>query len=106
MQRSSEIEQTNKANATRFIQAFNTDDWDTVREVVASNYVFHHPVGGTVQAGQEGMVSAWSGFKTSLPDSWHPIVTTLQYCFLHMATLLGSRIMAFHQQENGWNTVW
>lgn len=73
MQRSSEIEQTNKANATRFIQAFNTDDWKTVREVVAPNYVFHHPVGGTVQAGQEGMVSAWSGFKASLPDSWHPI---------------------------------
>jgi predicted ester cyclase len=73
VQRSSEIEQTNKATATRFIQAFNTDDWDTVREAVASNYVFHHPLGGTVQAGPEGMVSAWSGFKASLPDSWHPI---------------------------------
>ncbi|UCC58179.1 MAG: ester cyclase [Candidatus Bathyarchaeum sp.] len=64
---------TNRAVATRFIEAFNTDDWDTVREVVAPNYVFHHPVGGTVQAGPEGMVAAWSDFKSSLPDSWHPI---------------------------------
>ena len=43
-----------KEIATRFIHAFNTDDWDTVREVVAPNYVFHHPIGGTVQAGPEG----------------------------------------------------
>jgi predicted ester cyclase len=71
--RSSEIEQANKATAVRFIEAFNDDGWDTVREVVALNYVFHHPMGGTVQAGPEGMVSAWSGFKASLPDSWHPI---------------------------------
>jgi len=69
----SKITETNKAVATRFIEAFNTDDWDTVREVVAPNYVFHHPVGGTVQAGPEGMVAAWSGFKVALPDSWHPI---------------------------------
>jgi predicted ester cyclase len=69
----SSISETNKAVATRFIEAFNTDDWDTVREVVAPNYVFHHPVGGTVQAGPEGMVKAWSDFKAALPDSWHPI---------------------------------
>ncbi|MFX0198130.1 MAG: ester cyclase [Candidatus Hodarchaeota archaeon] len=65
--------ETNKVTATRFIEAFNTDDWDTVREVVASNYVFHHPDSGTVQAGPEGMVAAWSAFKNALPDSWHPI---------------------------------
>ena len=63
--------ETNKATATRFIEAFNTADWDTVREVVAPNYVFHHPVGGTVQAGPEGMVAAWSDFKAALPDAWH-----------------------------------
>jgi len=62
-----------KAAAIRFIHGFNDDDWDTVREVVASGFVFHHPVGGTVQAGPEGMVSTWSGFKTLSPDSWHPI---------------------------------
>lgn len=56
--------------ATQFIEAFNTDDWDIVRKVVAPNYVFHHPIGGTVQAGPEGMVAAWSFFKSSLPDSW------------------------------------
>ena len=65
--------ETQKGTATRFIEAFNTDDWDTVREVVAKEYVFHHPVGGTVQAGPEGMVGVWSDFKSSLPDSWHPI---------------------------------
>jgi predicted ester cyclase len=59
--------------ATQFIEAFNTDDWDTVRQVVAPNYIYHHPIGGTVQAGPEGMVAAWSSFKSSLPDSWHPI---------------------------------
>jgi len=62
-----------KVVATQFIEAFNTDDWDTVRQVVAPNYVFHHPVGGTVEAGPEGMVAAWAAFKSSLPDSWHPI---------------------------------
>jgi len=68
-----EIAEKNKMTATRFIEAFNTDDWDTVRDVVASDYVFHHPLGGTVQAGPEGMVAAWSVFKGALPDSWHPI---------------------------------
>jgi steroid delta-isomerase-like uncharacterized protein len=64
---------TNKVVATRFIDAFNTDDWDAVREVVAPDYVYHHPLGGTVQAGPEGMVKTWAGFKAALPDSWHPI---------------------------------
>ena len=62
-----------KEIATRYIHAFNTDDWDTVRELVAPNFTFHHPMGGTVQAGPEGMVGVWADFKASLPDSWHPI---------------------------------
>jgi predicted ester cyclase len=62
-----------KEIATRYIHAFNTDDWETVREVVAPNFTFHHPIGGTVQAGPEGMVGVWADFKASLPDSWHPI---------------------------------
>jgi predicted ester cyclase len=65
--------EANKAVATRFIEAFNTDDWDTVREVVAVDFVFHHPEGGTVAAGPEGMVAAWSAFKAAVPDGWHPI---------------------------------
>lgn len=52
----SDIIKINKAVATRYIEAFNTDDWATVREVVAPNFVYHHPDGGTVQAGPEGMV--------------------------------------------------
>jgi predicted ester cyclase len=63
----------NKETATRYIKAFNTDDWDTVRKVVASDFTFHHPIGGTVKAGPEGMIEVWVEFKTSLPDSWHPI---------------------------------
>jgi predicted ester cyclase len=66
-------EQTNKATAVRFIHGFNNDDWDAVREVVAPGFVFHHPLGGTVEAGPEGMVSTWAGFKQLSPDSWHPI---------------------------------
>ena len=54
--------ETNKTAATRFIDAFNTDDWDTVREVVAPNYVLTHPVPGTVQLGPEGMIAVWSHF--------------------------------------------
>jgi predicted SnoaL-like aldol condensation-catalyzing enzyme len=69
----SDIELANKVTAARFIGAFNTDDWDTVREVVADGFVFHHPIGGTVAAGPEGMVAAWAGFKNLSPDSWHPI---------------------------------
>ena len=65
--------ENNRTVATQFIEAFNTNDWDTVRKVVAPDYVYHHPIGGTVQAGPEGMVAAWSSFKSSLPDSWHPI---------------------------------
>jgi len=67
------IGERKRAIATQFIEAFNTDDWDTVRKVVTPDYVYHHPIGGTVLAGPEGMVAAWSSFKSSLPDSWHPI---------------------------------
>ena len=63
----------NKETATKYIEAFNTDDWKTVRDVIANDFTFHHPIGGTVKAGPEGMVRAWSDFKASLPDSWHPI---------------------------------
>jgi predicted ester cyclase len=68
-----ESQEANKATAARFIQGFNEDDWDAVRAVVAPGFVFHHPVGGTVEAGPEGMVSTWAGFKVLSPDSWHPI---------------------------------
>jgi len=67
------IEQANMAAAVRFIEGFNSDDWDAVREVVAPDFVFHHPLGGTVEAGPEGMVATWAGFKVLSPDSWHPI---------------------------------
>jgi predicted ester cyclase len=63
----------NKAAATRYIEAFNNDDWDAVREVVAPNYVLTHPAAGTVQLGSEGMIAVWSHFKAALADSWHPI---------------------------------
>jgi len=63
----------NKELATRFIHAFNDNDWDAVREVVAPNFVLHHPMGGTAQLGPEGIIKEWSHFKAALPDSWHPI---------------------------------
>lgn len=69
----SEIELANKVTAARFVGAFNHDDWDTVREIVADGFAFHHPIGGTVEAGPEGMVATWAGFKRLSPDSWHPI---------------------------------
>jgi len=65
--------ETNKVMATHFIEAFNTNDWDTVRKVADPNYVFHHPLGGTVRAGPKAIIAAWAEFKASLPDSWHPI---------------------------------
>lgn len=68
-----ELERGNKVTAARFVAAFNHDDWDTVRAVVADGFVFHHPIGGTVEAGPEGMVATWAGFKRLSPDSWHPI---------------------------------
>ncbi len=68
-----DAQSANKATAVRFVGAFNHDDWDTVREVVADNFVFHHPIGGTVEAGPEVMVATWAGFKRLSPDSWHPI---------------------------------
>jgi steroid delta-isomerase-like uncharacterized protein len=68
-----DLQRANKATATKFIHGFNDDDWDAVREVVAPGFVFHHPLGGTVEAGPEGMVSTWAGFKQLSPDSWHPI---------------------------------
>jgi predicted ester cyclase len=68
-----DIERANRATAARFVGAFNHDDWDTVREVVADGFVFHHPIGGTVPAGPEGMVAAWAGVQRLSPDSWHPI---------------------------------
>jgi predicted ester cyclase len=68
-----DIQSANKATAARFVGAFNRDDWDTVRDVVADDFVFHHPIGGTVEAGPEGMVATWAGFKRLSPDSWHPV---------------------------------
>lgn len=65
--------ESNKAVASRFIEAFNVSDWPTVRAVVAEDLVFHHPDAGTVVAGPEGMVAAWGAFKASVPDAWHPI---------------------------------
>ena len=67
------LQRANEAAAERFVQAFNHDDWAAVREVVADGFVFHHPIGGTVEAGPEGMVATWAGFKHLSPDSWHPI---------------------------------
>jgi predicted ester cyclase len=69
----SDIERANKVTAACFVEAFNTDNWDTVRQVVADGFVFHHPIGGTVEAGPAGMVATWAGFKRLSPDSWHPI---------------------------------
>ena len=60
---SRDVQEANKATAVRFIHGFNDDDWDAVREVVAAGFVFHHPLGGTVEAGPDGMVSTWAGFK-------------------------------------------
>ena len=68
-----DVQEANKAAALRFIHGFNDDDWVTVRDVVAPGFVFHHPLGGTVEAGPDGMVSTWAGFKVLSPDSWHPI---------------------------------
>jgi predicted ester cyclase len=65
--------ETNKTAAARFIEAFNTDGWETVREVVAPGFVLTHPAAGRVQLGPEGMIAVWSHFKAALPDSWHPI---------------------------------
>ena len=70
---SGDVQEANKAAAALFIRGFNDDDWDAVREVVAPGFVFHHPLGGTVEAGPDGMVSTWAGFKVLSPDSWHPI---------------------------------
>ena len=64
---------TNKVAAIRFIEAFNTDDWDAVHKVVNPNFTLTHPFAGTVQLGPEGMVAAWSGDKAKVPDMWHPI---------------------------------
>ncbi len=69
----SETEQANMAVARQLIEGFNLCDWDAVRKVIAPGFVFHHPLGGTVAAGPEGMVSTWAGFKRLSPDSWHPI---------------------------------
>jgi steroid delta-isomerase-like uncharacterized protein len=68
-----DVSKINMEAATRFIKAFNEDDWDVVREVVSPDFVLHHPIGGDNRLGPEGMVKVWSDFKTGLPDSWHPI---------------------------------
>lgn len=65
--------ETHRAAATRFIEAFNTNNWEAVGEVVAPDFTLHHPMAGTRQIGPEGMVSVWAHFKAALPDAWHPI---------------------------------
>jgi predicted ester cyclase len=63
----------NEAAAIRFIEAFNGAAWDELPAVVASDFVLHHPMGGTMRLGPEGMRQVWSHFKAAVPDSWHPI---------------------------------
>ena len=65
--------ETNRAAAIRFIEAFNTAAWDDLPAVVAADFVLHHPMGGTMHLGPEGMRQVWAHFKAALPDSWHPI---------------------------------
>jgi steroid delta-isomerase-like uncharacterized protein len=79
--------EANKAVAARFVEGFNTNDWGAVHEVVAEGFVFHHPDGGTVAAGPEGMVAAWSAFKAAVPDGWHPIPVMIAEAD-HVAVLL------------------
>lgn len=66
-------QETNRAAAARFIEVFNSDAWDVLPDVVAPEFVLHHPMGGTKQLGPDGMRAVWSHFKAALPDSWHPI---------------------------------
>jgi len=63
----------NVAAATRFIEAFNTAAWDELPAVVAADFMLHHPMGGTMRLGPQGMAHVWGHFKAALPDAWHPI---------------------------------
>ena len=65
--------ETNKAAAIRFIEAFNAARWDDLPAVVAGDFVLHHPMGGTMRLGPDGMRQVWGHFKAALPDAWHPI---------------------------------
>jgi predicted ester cyclase len=65
--------ETNRAAAIRFIEAFNTASWDDLPAVVADGFVLHHPMGGTMRLGPQGMQQVWAHFKAALPDAWHPI---------------------------------
>jgi predicted ester cyclase len=63
----------NEAAAARFIEIFNTAAWDDLPAVVAADFVLHHPMGGTMRLGPQGMQQVWAHFKAALPDAWHPI---------------------------------
>ena len=63
----------NRAAAIRFIEAFNTGAWDDLPAVVAGDFVLHHPMGGTMRLGPQGMRQVWAHFKAALPDARHPI---------------------------------
>jgi predicted ester cyclase len=63
----------NRAAAIRFIEAFNTAGWDDLPAVVAGDFVLHHPMGGTMRLGPQGMQHVWAHFKAAVPDAWHPI---------------------------------
>jgi predicted ester cyclase len=63
----------NRVAAIRFIEAFNTAAWDDLPNVVAPDFVLHHPMGGTMRLGPQGMAQVWGHFKAALPDAWHPI---------------------------------
>ena len=65
--------ETNKAVAIRFIEAFNAARWDDLPAVVARDFVLHHPMGGSMRLGPDGMRQVWGHFRAALPDAWHPI---------------------------------
>ena len=68
-----DVLETNKAAAARFIAAFNTAAWDDLPAIVAPDFVLHHPMGGTMRLGPEGMAQVWGHFQSALPDARHPI---------------------------------
>jgi len=62
----------NKTSAARFIDGFKDDYWDAARRVMAPGCILHHPLEGNIEAGPDGMVSMWAGFKQLSLSSWHP----------------------------------
>lgn len=65
-----EVEQ-NKTTMEIIAVGFNEGDWDTIRPVIADDFVMHNPFSGDAE-GADALIGFFQFMKSVMPDANHP----------------------------------